>query len=98
MSDGIKWTLLATTLIVLVGLIVALPLGSGINIVELGSAMGTIVSYCGTALRTVRGILNNLLTPVGRTILTGLLYYILFKFVFVIGINVTTWIYKWIFK
>lgn len=98
MSDALKWTLLATTLILLVGLVCALPLTNGINLVELGDGMSTIVHYCGNALTCVRGFINNLLTPIGRTILTGVLYYIMFKFVFVIGINVVTWVYKWIFK
>lgn len=85
MSDGIKWGLLAAAIIAIIAIIVSLPLGQAINISELSSALSGIVSITGSFLLKARNLINNFLTPVGRTILTGIIGYICFKWIYTNG-------------
>lgn len=98
MSDAVKWALLAAGIVVLIGLIVALPFMDGLNVKEFASLIGELVTIAGTAFKAARGIINNFLTPFGRTLLTGLLYYLFGKFFITISIKIGSWVYHFIFK
>lgn len=98
MSDAIKWGLLAAGIVIIIGLIVALPITSGLNVAEFTSMINTLVNIAGTAFTSARGIINNFLTPFGRTLLTGLLYYLFGKFFITISIKIGSWVYHFIFK
>lgn len=98
MSDGIKWAALLSALLIVIAMIIALPLADNINLTEAKNALDIIVNVLSKPLYTVRAIINNFLTPVGRTILSGLIYYIFFKWVFTTGFKAIVGIYKWIFK
>lgn len=98
MSDGIKWALLAAAIIAIIAIIVALPLGQAVNIGELSSALSGIVSISGSFLLKARNLINNFLTPVGRVILSGIIGYICFKWVYVNGLKIVLTVYHWIFK
>lgn len=98
MSDGIKWALLAASIITIIAVIFSLPLTNGLNISELVNGLGGIVDIAGSAILTVRNFINNLLTPVGRNILTGVIGYIFFKWIYTQGIKITLTVYHWIFK
>lgn len=98
MSDIAKWALLIAGAVALIALVLALPFMDFLDTGELSSAIGDIVSVAGGAFGTVRGLLNNLLSPFGRTCLSGLLVYFFTKWIVTAGIKVTTWIYHFIFK
>lgn len=98
MSDIAKWVLLIAGAIALIVLIVALPFVEFINVGQFGDLLGDIVTVVGTAFRGARGLINNFLTPFGRTILTGILVYLIGKWAITVGIKITAWIYHFIFK
>lgn len=98
MSDAVKWALLAAGIVIIIALIVSLPFMSGINLTEFASMINELVAIAGTAFKAARGIINNFLTPFGRYILSGLLYYIFGKFFITIGIKISSWVYHFIFK
>lgn len=98
MSDAIKWGLLTAGIVIIIGLIVALPISSGLNVSEFTTMINTLVNIAGTAFTSARGIINNFLTPFGRGLLTGLLYYLFGKFFITISIKIGSWVYHFIFK
>ncbi len=98
MSDGIKWALLAAAILTIIVTITALPLSQGLNIVELSNALSGIVAITSNALLNVRNLINNFLTPVGRVILSGLIGYLFFKWIYVNGVKTILTVYHWIFK
>lgn len=98
MSDIAKWGLLIAGALVLIALIVALPFVEFINVGQFASLINNITSVVGSAFQWARGLINNFLTPFGRTLLTGLMAYLFGKFAITIGIKITAWIYHFIFK
>ena len=98
MSDIVKWGLLAAGAVALVALIVALPFVDFINVGELGLLIGRLVDLVGGAFTSARGLVNNFLTPFGRDVLTGIMLYLLAKWVITLSIKITAWIYHFIFK
>ena len=97
-SDIAKWALLVAGAVVLIGLIVALPFTQFINTSEFGNMLGDIVSVAGDALSGARGLINNFLTPFGRTLLTGIMAYLFGKWAITVSIKIVAWIYHFIFK
>lgn len=98
MGDIVKWGLLVAGAIVLVGLIVALPFVEFINLGEFGVALENVVDIAGGALRFARGLFNNFFLPFGRTVVTGLLYWLIAKWAITTAIKIGAWIYHFIFK
>lgn len=98
MSDIVKWGLLAAGAVALVALIVALPFVDFINVGELGTLISRLVDLVGGAFTSARGLVNNFLTPFGRDVLTGIMLYLLAKWVITLSIKITAWIYHFIFK
>lgn len=98
MSDIAKWALLAVAAVAAIALIVALPFVEFINADEFGNMLGRIAEIAGSAFTSARGLVNNFLTPFGRSLLTGIMYYLLGKWVITIGIKVTAWVYHFIFR
>lgn len=98
MSDAIKWGLLVAGAVVLIGLIVALPFMEFLNVGEFASLISGLVNVAGSAFTFGRGMINNFLTPFGRTALTGLLYWMFGKWAITITIKITAWAYHFIFK
>lgn len=98
MSDAVKWALLAAGIVVLIAAIVALPFMEGVNSGKFAEMINTLVTIAGAAFRAGRGIINNFLTPFGRGLLTGLLYYLLGKFFITMAIKIGSWVYHFIFK
>lgn len=98
MSDVAKWALLVAAAVAIIALIVALPFVKYIDLGEFGYMLGELGTLCGGAFASARGLINCFLTPFGRTLLSGLLYYLFGKFIITIGIKVTAWAYHFIFK
>lgn len=98
MSDIAKWALLVAGAVVIVGLIMALPFVEFIDVGEFGALITDLVEICGEHFRFARGLINNFLTPFGRTVLTGLIFWLFGKWAIMIGIKIATWVYHWIFK
>lgn len=98
MSDIAKWALLAAGIVILIGLVLALPFMDFIDFGQFGSAVGTIVNVAGSAFSSARGFINNLFSPFGRTVLSGLMYYLLGRYFITVTIKLTSWVYHFIFK
>lgn len=98
MSNIVKWALLAAGAVLLVGLVLSMPFVGVIDFGELSGAVNGIVSICGTSFSAAKGILNNFLTPWGRGVLTGVIYYEISKFAVTLTIKITTWIYHFVFR
>lgn len=98
MSNAVKWALLAAAAVAAIALIVALPFTQFANAGQLSAMLTRLVHLVGGAFTSARGLVNNFLTPFGRTVLTGLLYYLFGKFFITIAIRVTAWVYHFIFR
>lgn len=98
MGDFVKWGLLVAGALVLIGLILALPFMEFLNVGELTTQINVVVTTCGSFLTSARGLINIFLPPFGRVVLSGLIGYFLTKWIVMIGIKTTTWIYHFIFK
>ena len=98
MSDIAKWALLVAGAVLFIGMIVALPFVEFINLGEFTAALSNVINIAGSAFIFARGLINNFLLPFGRTVVTGLLYWLLGKWAITIAIKIGAWIYHFIFK
>ena len=98
MSDLAKWALLVAGAVALVALILALPFVEFINLDEFGAALTNVVDIAGNAFRFGRGLINNFLLPFGRTVASGLMFWLFGKWAILNGIKITAWVYHFIFK
>lgn len=98
MSDAVKWGLLVAGAVVVIGLVFALPFTDFINLDEFSAQISIIVQHAGDFFRSARGIINNFLSPFGRTMLTGLMGWLFGKFAIMTTIKISTWVYHFIFK
>lgn len=98
MSDAVKWALLAAAAVALIALIVALPFVEFIDVDSFSAALTTITTYAGGAFYTARCLVNNFLSPVGRGILSGLMFWLFAKWAITISIKIGAWIYHFIFR
>lgn len=98
MSDIVKWGLLAAAAAAVVALIVALPFNEFLNVGELSAAISNVVTIAGSAFTFGRGLINNLFLPFGRKIASGLMIWLIAKWVLMIGIKTATWAAHFIFK
>lgn len=98
MSNIAKWGLLAVGAVLIIGMICALPFMDFVDAGQFGSLIGSLVDIAGEGFVFARGLLNNFLTPFGRTALTGLLVWIFGKWVITITVKVVIWAYHFIFK
>ncbi len=98
MGDVVKWALLVAGAIILIALIVSLPFVEFIDLGEFGAALGNVVDIAGGAFQFARGLLNNFFLPFGRTVVTGLLFWLIAKWAITTAIKIGAWIYHFIFK
>lgn len=98
MGDVVKWGLLVAGIILLISMISALPFMQFLNLDELAGAISSVVAVCGGVFRFARGLINNFLSPFGRTAATGLIYWVICKPFILQGIKYLVWIYHYIFK
>lgn len=98
MSDAVKWAALTAAGVAIVALIMALPFNEFMNFEELGKAISNVVNIAGHAFAFGRGLINNLFLPFGRTIASGLMIWLICKWVLMIGIKTATWAAHFIFK
>lgn len=97
-SDVAKWALLVAGAIALIALILSLPFVQFINFEEFGNLLNKITEVVGNAFQGARGLINNFLTPFGRSLLSGIMIYLIGKWAITIGIKITAWVYHFIFK
>lgn len=98
MSDVVKWALLVAGAIVILGLILALPFVDFINFDQFTSALTIITNIAGSAFKFGRGLINNFFLPFGRTVITGLMIWLIGKWAIMVAIKIIVWIYHFIFK
>ena len=98
MSDAIKWGLLVAGALLVIGLIVALPFTNFIDLSALTNNINGLVYYAGDSFRAARGFINNFFTPFGRTVLSGLMFYLVGRWIITMTIKLTVWVYHFIFK
>lgn len=98
MGDAIKWGLLVTGIVVIIGIIVALPFVEFIDLASFSDALTTVTSIVGGFFYKARCLLNNFFSPVGRVILSGLLIWLIGKWAIKVALNIIVWVYHFIFK
>jgi len=98
MSDIVKWGLLTAGLIALVALVFALPVAGYMDLGQFSAALGNIVSIAGGFLQQARGLINCFLLPFGRTVLSGIMVWLLGKWAITIAIKIVAWVYHFIFR
>lgn len=98
MSDVVKWGLLTAGLIALITLIMALPFVGFIDLGEFGAAINNIVSVAGTFFKDARALINCFLLPFGRTLLSGIMIWLLGKWAITVSIKVVAWVYHFVFR
>ena len=98
MSDAVKWALLAAAAVIIIGLIMALPFVEFIDAQAFAENLSTITNVVGDGFYKARCLINNFLSPAGRVILSGILFWIFGKWAIKVGINVVVWVYHFIFK
>ena len=98
MSDAIKWALLVAAVVLIIGMIVALPFVEFIDVESFSDSLTTITAYAGHYLYQARCLINNFLSPVGSVILSGILFWLFGKWAIKVSINVVVWCYHFIFK
>lgn len=98
MSDIVKWGLLTAGLVALIALVMALPFVGFIDLDQFSSALGTVVYVAGNSFKSARGLINCLLLPFGRTLLSGIMAWLVGKWAISIGIKITAWVYHFIFR
>lgn len=98
MSDAVKWALLAAAAVALIALIMALPFTEFIDVQAFGDALTVITTKAGDVFYNARCLINNFFSPLGRTILSGLLFWLFGKWAIMKSIQIGAWIYHFIFK
>lgn len=98
MSDIAKWALLVAGAVAFIALILALPFVEFINVSEFTAALSNVVNIAGDAFLFGRGLINNFLLPFGRTIVSGLMFWLFGKWAITITIKIGAWVYHFIFK
>lgn len=98
MGDVVKWGLLVAGIILLISMVAELPFLEFMNLDELTGAISSLVSICSGVFRFARGLINNFLTPFGRSAATGLIFWVICKPFILQGIKYIVWIYHYIFK
>ena len=98
MADIAKWAILVAGLIAIVAIIVSLPIFDVLNIDELTAAISGIATIAADGLKNARAIINCFFTPVGRTLLTIVIGFKMFDFLYKWGFRVVFYAYNWIFK
>lgn len=98
MSDIAKWGILAAGAVLLIGLIFALPFVDFIDLSAFSNAINTLVVNLSPFFKTARGLVNYFLSPFGRTVLTGIMGWLVGKSFLMTTIKITSWAYHFIFR
>ena len=98
MGDVVKWGLLVAGIILLIAMIAELPFLEFMNLDELVAAVSTVVEICAGVFRFARGLINNFLTPFGRTAASGLIFWVICKPFIMQAIQYIVMVYHYIFK
>lgn len=98
MGDVTKWVILAAVAVTVISLLVSLPIMVGIDLEVYAAGIDTIVSIAGDALLFGRGLINNLLSDWARDMLSGLMIYLVAKWLCTYSIRVYTWVHHYLFK
>lgn len=98
MGDIAKWAILIAGIVIVIGLIMALPIIGYIDVSVYADGLATIISYAGDALIFARGFLNNFFSPWARKAVSGLMLWFVGKWLVTYSIKVMVWVYHYIFK
>lgn len=98
MGDLAKWAILAAVVITIVSMCVAFPISQYIKLDVYAAGISTIVNYTSEALMFGRGLINNFLSPWARSALSGLMIWLIAKWLLTYTLRITSVVYHWIFK
>lgn len=98
MSDVVKWGLLAAGVAILIGLVMVLPVGNLSLIGNVGTYLNSLLTVCGGALNSARGLINCFLFEEVRPFLSGLMIWLLFKWAASLAVKITAWIYHFVLR
>lgn len=100
MSDVIKWGILTVGFAAIIALILAFPISSALGLASssFSESVRYVVTYSGEGLYIARSLINTFLMSPGRKLLSGLIYWIFFKWIYTVSVKILIIAYKWIFK
>ena len=98
MGDVAKWVILAAAAITIISLIVAFPIMNYMDVGVYAAAIQTLVQYAGSAFVFARGLINNLLSPWARSAVSGLMLWMVAKWLVTYSLKVLVWVYHYVFK
>lgn len=99
MGDVAKWVLLSAAAVFIVGLVLAFPIGTYMVRFDIYSeGIATVVDIAGNGLIFGRALINNLFSPFGRTALSGLMIWLVGKWILTYSLKVMVWVYHFVFK
>lgn len=98
MGEMAKWAILAAIIITIISMCVAFPITQYMNLGVYTEALADLVNYAGNAFIFARGLINNFLSPWARSALTGLMIWLIGKWLLTYTLKVLVWVYHWLFK
>ena len=98
MGEVAKWAILAAVVITIISMCVAFPITQYIKVDVYLNGITTVIDVAGDALLFGRGLLNNFLSPWARTAVSGLMIWLIGKWLLTYTVRVTSIVYHWIFK
>ena len=98
MGEVAKWVLLVAFAVALIGTCITLPIMGWIDVGVYTEGLATVISIAGDALIFGRGLINNLLSPWARTAVSGLMMWLIGKYLVTYSIKVSVWAYHFVFK
>lgn len=98
MSDIAKWGILIAAITVAIGMLLAFPFYQYIDVVHFSNAISTIIDIAGYGFGFARGLINNFLSSWARSVLSGLMLWLIAKWLITFGLKAMVWVYHYIFK
>ena len=98
MGDVAKWVILVAGIIMLVAMVVAFPIMSGINPSVFAQGITVIIDIAATVFQYGRGAVNLFLSPWARNLLSALMLWLVGKPVVTMSFKILVWVYHYIFK
>ena len=98
MGEVAKWAILAVAIVTIITMILGFPIMQHANVSVYAQAVTTIITYAGDAFIFARGLVNNLFSPWARSALSGLMLWLIGKWLFTYGLKIIVWAYHYIFR
>lgn len=98
MGEVAKWAILVAAGLLILGSILAFPICYYMDVSIYSAGIATVVNIAGKGFVFGRGLLNNFFSPWARGALTGLMIWLVGKWLVTYSIKVMIWVYHFLFK